>query len=154
MDNGEEPLVILGGPANSYTHYISTEEEYSIQRYKGASTLYSPHTLNTSINLTVSYLPFLSSYTTSHPDPGPDPPIHINSSLSFIRGVMYNRTPFFKSFGDVLVNAPPSISQGNTLTVTFIGANPRNDLRLKDTYAAIKMLTASRKWTKVRDDSD
>ena len=154
MGSGEEPLVVLGGPANSYTHYISTEEEYGIQRYEGASTLYGPHTLNAYINLTVSYLPFLSSYTTSHPDPGPDPPIHINSSLNFIRGVVYDRTPFFKSFGDVLVDAPPSISQGNTLTVTFVGANPRNDLRLEDTYAAIEMLTGSGQWMRVKDDSD
>lgn len=28
-----EPIVVLGGPANSYTHYIATEEEYSVQRY-------------------------------------------------------------------------------------------------------------------------
>lgn len=26
--NGEEPVVVLGGPSNSYTHYITTEEEY------------------------------------------------------------------------------------------------------------------------------
>ena len=67
---------------------------------------------------------------------------------------MYDRTPFFKSFGDVLVDAPPSISQGNTLTVTFVGANPRNDLRLEDTYAAIEILTGSGQWMRVRDDSD
>lgn len=36
-----EPVVVIGGPANSYTHYITTEEEYGIQRYEGASTLYS-----------------------------------------------------------------------------------------------------------------
>jgi len=26
--NAESPVVVLGGPANSYTHYITTEEEY------------------------------------------------------------------------------------------------------------------------------
>ena len=54
------PIVVLGGPANSYTHYIATEEEYSVQRYEGASTLYGPHTLNAYINATLKYLPFLS----------------------------------------------------------------------------------------------
>uniref|UniRef100_L7JMZ5 Neutral ceramidase n=1 Tax=Pyricularia oryzae (strain P131) TaxID=1143193 RepID=L7JMZ5_PYRO1 len=44
------PIVVLGGPANSYTHYITTEEEYGIQRYEGASTLYGPHTLDAYIN--------------------------------------------------------------------------------------------------------
>lgn len=30
----DPPIVVLGGPANSYTHYITTEEEYHIQRYE------------------------------------------------------------------------------------------------------------------------
>ncbi|RXG47486.1 hypothetical protein VDGE_20987 [Verticillium dahliae] len=38
-------MVILGQPANSYTHYITTQEEYSIQRYEGASTFYVNATL-------------------------------------------------------------------------------------------------------------
>ena len=149
------PLVVLGGPANSYTHYIATEQEYNIQRYEGASTLYGPHTLNAYINLTTSYLPFLASHTTSHPDPGPSPPVHINSSYSFITGVAYDRAPFFKSFGDVLIPAPPRIRRGETLSVTFVGANPRNDLRLEKTYAAVELLLpSSGEWKMVRDDSD
>ena len=36
--------VVLGGPANSYTHYIATPEEYAVQRYEGASTLYGQYT--------------------------------------------------------------------------------------------------------------
>lgn len=39
ITNGVEPVVVLGGPANSYSHYIATPEEYDIQRYEGASTL-------------------------------------------------------------------------------------------------------------------
>ncbi|PNH29699.1 hypothetical protein BJF96_g7090 [Verticillium dahliae] len=35
-------MVILGQPANSYTHYITTQEEY---RYEGASTFYVNATL-------------------------------------------------------------------------------------------------------------
>ncbi|KAK3081165.1 hypothetical protein LTR53_020489, partial [Teratosphaeriaceae sp. CCFEE 6253] len=40
------PIVVLGGPANTYTHYIATREEYGVQRYEGASTLYGPWTLD------------------------------------------------------------------------------------------------------------
>ncbi len=49
----EVPKVVLGGPANTYAHYIATEEEYSVQRYEGASTLYGPHTLAAYLNLTI-----------------------------------------------------------------------------------------------------
>lgn len=31
----EPPVVVLGGPANSYTHYITTEEEYRYVSYSG-----------------------------------------------------------------------------------------------------------------------
>ena len=37
--------VVIAGLSNSYTHYITTFEEYQEQRYEGASTLYGPHTL-------------------------------------------------------------------------------------------------------------
>ncbi|KAJ9624792.1 hypothetical protein H2203_004742 [Taxawa tesnikishii (nom. ined.)] len=104
---GTEPLVVLGGPANTYTHYITTPAEYDVQRYEGASTIYGPHTLDAYINLTLSYLPYLDASTKtsrntslppSHPDlpvlnPGPYPPIHTNASLSFIQPVVVDRTP-------------------------------------------------------------
>ena len=38
--------VVIAGLANSYTHYVTTIEEYAGQRYEAASTLYGPHTLS------------------------------------------------------------------------------------------------------------
>lgn len=35
---------MIAGPANTYSHYIATKEEYSVQRYEGASTIYGPCT--------------------------------------------------------------------------------------------------------------
>ena len=151
---GEDPVVVLGGPANSYTHYIATEEEYRIQRYEGASTLYGPHTLNAHINLTSSYLPYLDSSSTSGPPRGPDPPIYINESLSFITGVVFDRAPFFKSFGDVLLDVESFYPSGSTATVRFVAANPRNDLRLENTYAAVEKLQSDGRWVQVRNDDD
>ena len=151
----EEPIVVLGGPANSYTHYIATEEEYSIQRYEGASTLYGPHTLNAHINLTTSYLPHLASGAVSSPPTGPLPPNNVNTSLSFITGVAFDRAPLFKSFGDVLSDVKPSYRPGTTASVTFVGANPRNDLRLEDTYAVVEQQELGNgSWRRVRDDAD
>lgn len=150
----EAPIVVLGGPANSYTHYIATEEEYRIQRYEGASTLYGPHTLNAYINLTRSYLPYLSASTTSHPSPGPSPPIYINSSLNFITGVAFDRAPFFTSFGDVLVDTAVAYPPGAVASAVFVGANPRNDLRLEGTYAAVEKYVRPGVWVPHKDDRD
>ena len=42
----EDPHITIAGLANSYTHYVTTFEEYAGQRYEAASTLYGPHTLS------------------------------------------------------------------------------------------------------------
>ena len=158
LTDDDEPLVVLGGPANTYTHYIATEEEYNIQRYEGASTLYGPHTLNAYINLTLTYLPYIHARTKRKLDPGPSPPIYVNQSLSFITGVLYDRHPLFKSFGDVLVDVLPSSYQvGDTVRSSFVGANPRNDLRLERTYAAVERRVPDEgngSWVVIRDDRD
>ena len=159
LTDSEEPIVVLGGPANSYTHYIATEEEYAIQRYEGASTLYGPHTLNAYINLTTRYLPYLSATPPIFPLPaGPLPPINTNRSLSFITGVVFDRPPFFKSFGQVITDVHPApYHPGEKAIVTFVGANPRNDLRLEKTYAAVEQLQPGGDdgdWKPIRDDSD
>ena len=159
--NLESPIVVLGGPANTYAHYIATEEEYVVQRYEGASTLYGPHTLEAYINLTLTSLPYLGTdeeVAKLEPLPeGPLPPINVNASLSFIRPVIVDRTPFFKSFGDTLSSPsrPDPYRPGETVSTRFVGANPRNNLRLEGTFASIEKLDSDgQTWVTVRTDTD
>jgi neutral ceramidase len=162
-----KPIVVLGGPANSYTHYITTEEEYAVQRYEGASTLYGPHTLNAYINLTLGNLKYLSASTNDKPERGPLPPINTNRSLSFINGVVVDRAGFFKNFGDVLNDAQDVYRPGEVAEAKFVGANPRNDLRMEATYAKVEQLiilgtqgeedelkVREEKWKTFRTDED
>jgi neutral ceramidase len=156
------PIVVLGGPANSYTHYITTEEEYAIQRYEGASTLYGPHTLAAYINVTLSFLRYLGAGAPPpppHEDVGLFPPDNSNQSLSFIPGVIRDGTPLFKRFGEVVTDLERVYSRGREVRVVFVGANPRNNLRLEGTYAAVERLTflkgeQQQAWRRVRDDAD
>jgi neutral ceramidase len=155
------PVVVLGGPANSYTHYITTEEEYAIQRYEGASTLYGPHTLAAYINLTLSFLPYLGvggPTPPSHDEMALFPPDNSNRSLSFISPVVYDGAPLFKKFGDVVTDAGRIYRRGQQVNVVFVGANPRNNLRLEGTFAAVERLGVreggTELWTEVRDDGD
>ncbi|KAL5614738.1 uncharacterized protein BROUX77_000575 [Berkeleyomyces rouxiae] len=159
--------VVLGGPANTYTHYISTPEEYAMQRYEGASTLYGPHTLAAYINRTLEYLPMLFD---THQAPlaptaelGPLPPDTRNLSMHFVAGVVFDSHPLFSAFGDVLadVAAPAGRGRGraayhagDTVQATFVGANPRNNLRLEGTFAAVERRVGPAVWEAVRDDSD
>lgn len=158
-DSLKEPLVVLGGPANSYTHYISTPEEYDIQRYEGASTLYGRWTLPAYIHTTTDLVVYLSKdQAPKVPLPvGPLPPIHINKSLSFINGVVYDRSGFFRSFGDVLkdVEKDGVYRPDTVVQASFVGANPRNNLRLEQTFASVSRLELdSGTWQTERTDAD
>jgi neutral ceramidase len=154
----DDPVLVLGGPANTYGHYIATEEEYGAQRYEGASTLYGPHTLEAYINLTLTNLPYLGTKADVAKLPtlpaGPSPPINVNNSLSFITPVLVDHPGFFKSFGDLISSPPSHIHHpGDIYAITFVGANPRNNLRPFGTFAAIEKL-AHGSWITVRTDGD
>ncbi|KAK4144144.1 Neutral/alkaline nonlysosomal ceramidase [Dichotomopilus funicola] len=162
------PVIVLGGPANSYTHYIATEEEYSIQRYEGASTLYGPHTLAAYINVTLAHLHHLDADAPPpppHDEAGIFPPDNSGRSLSFISPVVYDGTPLMKGFGDVVTDVERVYRRRNgggvAVKAVFVGANPRNNLRLEGTFAAVEKLSLlngdgqeSSVWKRVRDDAD
>jgi neutral ceramidase len=149
-----EPIVILGGPANSYTHYIATEEEYGIQRYEGASTLYGQHTLNAYINSTLQYLPYLADDSTSPIPPGPSPPDNREKSISLITSVVYDGSGFGRSFGQVTKDVLPSYTRGSIVSATFVGANPRNNLRQEGTFASVERRNDDGTWTQIINDED
>jgi neutral ceramidase len=155
------PIVTLGSPANTYAHYVTTEEEYGIQRYEGGSTLWGPNQLAAYVNISLSYLPCLGlpQNVASLPDIpfGPSPPVNVDKYLSFTPNVLYDNPPLGRLFGDVVSSSGTTkeYSPGSHFAVTFVGANPRNDLRLEGTYATVEMQsTDNTDWVTVRDDSD
>ncbi|KAF4550315.1 Hypothetical protein D9617_17g045820 [Elsinoe fawcettii] len=169
----DRPVVVLGGPSNSYTHYIATEEEYAIQRYEGASTLYGPYTLAAYLELTSKLVPYLSQHSITDQnslvpptspslptlDPGPPPPIHTNVSLSFINPVIRDSPGFFKRFGDVVHNPGKTyvlqMDKPFSVEATFIAANPRNNVRLEESFVAVERFNEhTGVWSLYRDDSD
>ncbi|KAL6856503.1 Neutral/alkaline nonlysosomal ceramidase [Trichoderma novae-zelandiae] len=159
--DGKEPIVVLGGPSNTYTHYITTEEEYGIQRYEGASTLYGPHTLAAYIDRTNALLHLLKddappSGERDSRETGPLPPDNSGRSFGFNTGVLFDSPSQSRQFGDVTADVAKSeFAPGEQVTATFVGANPRNNLRLEQTYAAVEhRQPGETHWTIVRDDSD
>ena len=43
--------VVIAGLTNTYSSYVTTFEEYAMQRYEGASTIFGPHTLDAYIQV-------------------------------------------------------------------------------------------------------
>ncbi|KJZ76932.1 hypothetical protein HIM_03809 [Hirsutella minnesotensis 3608] len=149
-----KPIVVLGGPANSYSHYCATPEEYEVQRYEGASTLFGPHQLHAYINLTISNMHYLHPDSTKSPNQGTVPPDNRKRALSFISGVVQDGHPSGLDFGHVVRQPLPSYMLGTVVNATFQGANPRNNLRLEGTYAAVERQSPDGSWKRVRDDHD
>ena len=48
---GSDVTVVLAGLTNTYSSYVTTFEEYAVQRYEGASTIFGPHTLDAYIQV-------------------------------------------------------------------------------------------------------
>ncbi|KAM3963775.1 neutral ceramidase [Aphomia sociella] len=151
QDHGHEPKVVVSGLTNEYIHYITTFEEYQEQRYEAASTIYGPHTLDIFLNkfaeLTSAVIKGEELY------PGPTPPNFINQTISLILPVVIDNSPLGRNFGDVLEQPAVLVRRGETVSATFIGANPRNDLKQESSHAVIERLELGQ-WVVIATDAD
>lgn len=63
----------------------------------------------------------------------------------------------FHNFGDVVQDVSGYYRRGGRANAVFVGANPRNDLRLEGTYAAVErwhITGGVEAWEVVRTDED
>ncbi|KAH7334765.1 Neutral/alkaline nonlysosomal ceramidase [Rhizoctonia solani] len=149
---GSDAYVVVAGPANTYSHYVTTREEYSIQRYEGASTIYGPFTLEAYTDLFTKYTSYLADSANGTPPAGPTPEDLTKKSISLQTGVVFDAAPIGKSFGSTLTDVSTSYKRGQTVTAVFQGANPRNNLRLEDTFMTVDQFVGGT-WKTVRTDS-
>ncbi|KAF8526003.1 Neutral/alkaline nonlysosomal ceramidase [Hysterangium stoloniferum] len=150
---GQDAYVVIAGPANTYAHYITTREEYAIQRYEGGSTIYGQFTLEAYMDIYSKLTSFLADNTSGAPVSATAPPDLTKNAISMQTPVIFDAPPFGKSFGDVLTNVfSTSYAAGDTVSVEFVGANPRNNLRLEETYLSVEQIV-NQQWEVVRSDS-
>ncbi|KAJ7626794.1 Neutral/alkaline nonlysosomal ceramidase [Roridomyces roridus] len=152
---GEDAQVVVAGPANTYGHYITTREEYSVQRYEGASTLYGPFTLEAYIDKYTSLVSFLGDVPPIGSPPSDEAPAEqLSKAISLQTSVKFDAAPIGKRFGqvvqDVVTTAP--YRSGQSVFARFVGANPRNNLHLEGTFLSVDRLDSD-SWTTVKSDS-
>jgi len=138
--------VVIAGLSNAYSHYIATFEEFSYQRYEGASTLYGPHTL-------AAYQQQFAQLTTSllkgaKVPPGPTPPDLTGKLPSFLPPVVFDSG----NFGAIYQDVQSSYVRGQTAVVTFYGADPRSDYRTQKTFLTVEKQEGS-SWRVFLTDS-
>ncbi|XP_071370157.1 neutral ceramidase, partial [Centroberyx affinis] len=101
--------VVIAGLSNIYTHYITTYEEYQIQRYEGASTIYGPHTLSAYLQRYSSLARAIAQDRVSQLPVGPPPPFFQDSQLfNLLPAAAADRKSANRSFGDVLQQVQPA----------------------------------------------
>jgi len=90
----QNPVILIAGPANTYSHYVTTREEYSVQRYEGASTIYGPFTLEAYQDIFPRLLPWLADSPPSMaPTSDPAPPDQSSSYISLQTPVVFDTAP-------------------------------------------------------------
>lgn len=154
--------VVLSGLSNIYTSYVTTLEEYEVQRYEGASTLYGPHTLRAYENQFARLAWHLASgepldeqqHEKSEEGGGKLEPPDLSSSLFCLKaGVLFDSAPRGHTFGDVLEDAAESYKCGDLVRVAFVAGHPRNDLKQESSFVFVEQFKGNGSWLVVATDS-
>ncbi|KAG7470429.1 hypothetical protein JOB18_031930 [Solea senegalensis] len=132
--------VVISGLSNVYTHYITTFEEYQVQRYEGASTIYGPHTLSAYLHKYRALARAIAQDQVSDLPVGPQPPFFEKSLFNLLPKAAVDKKPVNSSFGDVLQQVYPVYRQGDVVSVTFVAGNPRHSGDIRDkTFVAVEI---------------
>jgi len=147
INNG---IVVLAGLSNSYSHYIATPEEYVLQRYEAASTLYGQATLGIYLQ---EFTRLLNNMLDGIPvSPGPPPP-NLNQTYTFFAPVLFDHVPDGHKFGDLVQDVSSTYQPGDVVQAVFYGANPRNNLHTQGSFLYVERLDSGN-FTLVAVDGD
>lgn len=171
---GNNIEIVITGLANQYAGYMTTWEEYQVQRYEGASTLWGPSSLDSLIMgyETMTHLllqkeskkDMCEENENLVDDPGPRPAsdvclfkTRLTYQVRLIFPHSYDELPADSFFGKILNSASlkREYHPGDTVQVIFQGASPRNGFHNVPTFLTVECYKpSSREWITVYDDGD
>lgn len=146
-----DALVVVSGLASTYTHYIVTFEEYQIQRYEGASTIYGPNSLAAYIEIFNKFAQSIIANTTL--PQGPTPPDFYDRLIRLSPQPKEDLQQDGQAFGAIKRDVLGQYTAGSKVSVLFYGANPRNNFMTGSTFLEVQHWTGST-WQVVRTDND
>jgi neutral ceramidase len=123
--------------SGAFSSYTTTREEYDMQHYEGASTLFGPWTLDAYLQENKKLALAIKEDKTV--PRGPTPPNLSQLYRQRITGVRPEQEPPGSKFGDVEGHQPGGpFRKGDTVEISFWGGNPNNDLKTGDSYLEIQ----------------
>jgi len=155
LKDGDTPHITIAGLSNSYSHYVTTYEEYQAQRYEAASTLYGPHTLTGYQQEFSRLVSDMAAGRKSASAPPPEDLSDVQITLGAPK-VPFDRTPLKTSFGDVVDggDVKNTYQRGEIASAVFHAANPRNNQRAQGTYLSVDLQATDGSWETVAVDGD
>ncbi|XP_070847179.1 neutral ceramidase [Chaetodon trifascialis] len=146
--------VVIAGLSNVYTHYITTYEEYQVQRYEGASTIYGPHTLAAYLQKYRELARAIAQDRVPELPAGPEPPF-FEGLFSLLFPAPVDKAPVNSRFGDVLQQVCPIYRPGDVVSVTFVAGNPRHSGDIRNTtFVQVELYNnKSGSWKVVHNDA-
>jgi len=151
LENDNVKHTVVATYAGAFNSYTTTREEYAMQHYEGASTLYGPWTLKAFQQENKKLAQAMINR--KEEDPGPQPRDYSRNQISLQASVWFDDKPPERKFGDVLKQPRSSYRRGEKVEVKFQGAHPNNDLRIEDTYLRVEQLDSG-SWRTVYTDKD
>ncbi|XP_063243596.1 neutral ceramidase isoform X2 [Bacillus rossius redtenbacheri] len=145
-------LVVVAGLCNEYSSYVATPQEYQVQRYEGASTIFGPYTLPIYLQQYSKLAKALA--TNARLAEGPLPEDFSDKLVSFVAPVLFDNPPFRRQFGDVLRQPDNATRPGEVIHVVFVSGHPRNNPRHGDTFLTVEMRLADGTWKTVATDAN
>jgi neutral ceramidase len=149
-----ETKIVINGLSNAYSGYTTTFEEYIMQRYEGASTMYGPHTLSAYVQ---EFDKLAIAIATKKPvPPGPTPVNHLKDVISFNPGVILDLPPLGKDFGSVHEDVDKSrvYRPGDLVKVSFWSGHPKNDFMTDKSFLTIEKQMQDGSWKVILTDAD
>lgn len=128
LKNANVTEVEVASISNAYAQYLTTKEEYLLQNYEGASTLFGPNQL-AAVQQELARVAAAVVDPNLALDVGPVPRQFDRAKLlNFQTGVVMDTVPLGKKFGALRSDAQASYAIGSTVSVGFYGAHPKNRL--------------------------
>ncbi|KAG6584500.1 Neutral ceramidase [Phytophthora cinnamomi] len=145
--------VELAAISNAYVQYMTTKEEYFVQDYEGASTLFGPNQL-AAVQQELSRVAASIVDTSVELDVGPTPlQIDRASLVTFQTGVVVDTAPS-GGFSAVRTQPESSYAVGGVASCVFAGAHPKNALTLVTSFCDVEKLDSDgRSYSTVMTDA-
>jgi neutral ceramidase len=149
--------VMVTPNSNAYSGYVTTREEYDVQHYEGASTLYGP---NTARAYRQEFARLAEAMRDQRPvAPGPTPPNLLPTAEKKKLEHPSGSKPAFSThqFGDITTPPKEQYHLGETVLVSFIVADPFIDKKTSETFMSVLKnvgTAAAPRWQQRYSDRD